>query len=66
MAAEADSQLMLRVKEGDEPSFALLLHRFRVPVYQFLNRMVESPAVAEELAQEVFLREFAARKAWLV
>ena len=61
MAAEADSQLMLRVKEGDEPSFALLLHRFRVPVYQFLNRMVGSPAVAEELAQEVFLRVYRAR-----
>lgn len=61
MAAEADSQLMLRVKEGDEPSFALLLHRFRVPVYQFLNRMVHSPAVAEELAQEVFLRVYRAR-----
>ncbi|MCC6264613.1 MAG: RNA polymerase sigma factor [Bryobacterales bacterium] len=61
MAVEADSQLMLRVKEGDEPSFALLLHRFRVPVFQFLNRMVESPAVAEELAQEVFLRVYRAR-----
>jgi RNA polymerase sigma-70 factor (ECF subfamily) len=61
MAAEADSQLMLRVKEGDEPSFALLLQRFRVPVYQFLNRMVQSPAVAEELAQEVFLRVYRAR-----
>lgn len=61
MAAEADSQLMLRVKEGDEPSFALLLQRFRLPVYQFLNRMVQSPAVAEELAQEVFLRVYRAR-----
>mgnify|MGYP001091418903 CR=1 FL=1 len=61
MAAEADSQLMLRVKAGDEPSFALLLHRFRVPVYQFLYRMVGSPAVAEELAQEVFLRVYRAR-----
>ncbi len=64
MAAEADSQLMLRVKAGDEPSFALLLHRFRVPVYQFLNRMVGSPAVAEELAQEVFLRVYRARASY--
>lgn len=64
MAAEADSQLMLRVKEGDEASFSLLLHRFRVPVYQFLYRMVQSPAVAEELAQEAFLRVYRARASY--
>lgn len=64
MAAEADSQLMLRVKEGDEPSFALLLHRFRAPVCQFLYRMVHNQAVAEELAQEVFLRVYRARASY--
>ncbi|MCU0229648.1 MAG: sigma-70 family RNA polymerase sigma factor [Bryobacterales bacterium] len=61
MAAEADSQLMLQVKEGDETSFALLLHRFRAPICQFLYRMVHNQAVAEELAQEVFLRVYRAR-----
>ncbi len=61
MAAEADSQLMLRVKDGDETSFALLLHRFRAPICQFLYRMVHNQAVAEELAQEVFLRVYRAR-----
>ncbi|MDZ7639250.1 MAG: sigma-70 family RNA polymerase sigma factor [Bryobacterales bacterium] len=64
MAAEADSQLMLRVKDGDEPSFALLLHRFRVPVYRFLYRMVHNQALAEELAQEVFLRVYRARASY--
>lgn len=64
MAAEADSQLMLRVKDGDERSFALLLNRFRVPVYQYLYRMVHSPAVAEELAQEAFLRVYRARASY--
>ncbi len=64
MAAEADGQLMLRVKEGDEPSFALLLHRFRAPVCQFLYRMVHNQAVAEELAQEVFLRVYRARASY--
>ena len=64
MAAEADSQLMLRVKDGDEASFALLLNRFRVPVYRFLYRMVQNQAVAEELAQEVFLRVYRARASY--
>lgn len=61
MALEADSQLMLRVRDGDEESFAVLLRRFRVPVWQFLHRMVRNQAVAEELAQEVFLRVYRSR-----
>lgn len=61
MALEADSQLMLRVRDGDDESFAVLLQRFRVPVWQFLHRMVQDHAVAEELAQEVFLRVYRSR-----
>lgn len=58
---EPDAQLMLRAKEGDAASFALLLERHRAPVIHFLYRMVQNPAVAEELAQEVFLRVYRAR-----
>jgi len=60
-ALEPDAQLMLRVKQGDAASFALLLERHRGPVVHFLYRMVQNQAVAEELAQEVFLRVYRAR-----
>jgi RNA polymerase sigma-70 factor (ECF subfamily) len=60
-ALERDAELMLRVKEGDSASFALLLDRHRVPVIHFLYRMVQSQAIAEELAQEVFLRVYRSR-----
>jgi RNA polymerase sigma-70 factor (ECF subfamily) len=60
-ALEPDAELMLRVKEGDASSFALLLGRHRAPVIHFLYRMVQNQAVAEELAQEVFLRVYRAR-----
>jgi RNA polymerase sigma-70 factor (ECF subfamily) len=60
-AIEPDAELMLRVKEGDAASFALLLERHRAPVIHFLYRMVQNQAVAEELAQEVFLRVYRAR-----
>ncbi len=60
-AVEPDAELMLRVKEGDTASFALLLERHRTPVVHFLYRMVNNQAVAEELAQEVFLRVYRAR-----
>jgi len=61
---ERDAELMLRVREGDETSFALLLNRHRGPVMHFLYRMVQNQGVAEELAQEVFLRVYKARASY--
>jgi len=60
--ARSDVQLMLGVKAGDDASFELLLRRFRTPLVNFLSRMVRDRAVAEDLAQEVFLRVYRARK----
>jgi RNA polymerase sigma-70 factor, ECF subfamily len=58
----SDVQLMLGVKQGDEGSFELLLQRYRRPLCHFLNRMVRDSAQAEDLAQEVFLRVYRARR----
>src|SRR4051794_15874850 len=60
-ALERDAELMLRVREGDSFSFELLLERHRTPVIHFLYRMLQNQAVAEELAQEVFLRVYRSR-----
>jgi RNA polymerase sigma-70 factor, ECF subfamily len=60
--ARSDVQLMLDVKAGDEQSFALLLQRYRTPLVNFLYRMVRGREQAEDLAQEVFLRVYRARK----
>lgn len=64
-ALEPDADLMLRLKAGDEASFGPLLARHRGPVIHFLYRMVQNPAVAEELAQEVFLRVYRARASYV-
>jgi RNA polymerase sigma-70 factor, ECF subfamily len=58
---DLDAQLMLRVKDGDEDSFRLLLEKYRNPVIHFAYRMVQDRAIAEELSQEVFLRVYRAR-----
>ena len=58
----SDVQLMLDVKAGDQASFDFLLRKYRSPLVNFLNRMVRDPATAEDLAQEVFLRVYRARK----
>jgi RNA polymerase sigma-70 factor (ECF subfamily) len=63
--ARTDVQLMLDVKAGDEQSFALLLHRYRSPLVNFLYRMVRNREQAEDLAQEVFLRVYRAREEYV-
>ena len=63
-ALDYDAELMLRVKEGDGASFGLLLEKHRSPVVHFLYRMVQNQAVAEELAQEVFLRVYRSRSSY--
>jgi RNA polymerase sigma-70 factor (ECF subfamily) len=61
---EHDAELMLRVRDGDAQSFALLLAKHRGPVIHFLYRMIQNQAVAEELAQEVFLRVYRSRASY--
>jgi RNA polymerase sigma-70 factor (ECF subfamily) len=61
IALEQDAELMLRVRDGDSASFGLLLDRHRGPVIHFVYRMVLNQAIAEELAQEVFLRVYRSR-----
>jgi RNA polymerase sigma-70 factor (ECF subfamily) len=63
-ALDYDAELMLRVKAGDSASFALLLNKHRAPVIHFLFRMVRNQAVAEELAQEAFLRVYRSRASY--
>jgi RNA polymerase sigma-70 factor, ECF subfamily len=58
---DRDSELMLRVRDGDQGSFELLLEKHRGPMIHFLHRMVQNDAVAEELSQEVFLRVYKSR-----
>jgi RNA polymerase sigma-70 factor (ECF subfamily) len=61
---ELDAQLMVRVRQGDANSFALLIERHRNSVVHFLYRMVQNQAIAEELAQEVFLRVYRSRASY--
>jgi RNA polymerase sigma-70 factor (ECF subfamily) len=63
-ALDLDAELMVRVKEGDGASFGVLLEKHRSPVVHFLYRMVQNYAVAEELAQEVFLRVYRSRSTY--
>ncbi len=52
----SDELLMARYQRGDRAAFALLVKRHKVRIYNFVLRQVRDPAVAAELAQDVFLR----------
>jgi len=63
-ALDYDAELMLRVKDGDGASFGVLLEKHRTSVVHFLYRMVQNHAIAEELAQDVFLRVYRSRSTY--
>ncbi|MGB0065106.1 MAG: sigma-70 family RNA polymerase sigma factor [Terracidiphilus sp.] len=60
----SDAAVMLRVAGGDEDGFTYLAQKYHRPMIHFLFRMVGNQAVAEELAQEVFLRVYRARESY--
>jgi RNA polymerase sigma-70 factor (ECF subfamily) len=50
--------LAYRARSGDEEAFSLLFHRFIRPITSFIYEMVGNRALAEELAQETFVRAY--------
>lgn len=52
---------MLRVKGGDEPAFAQLVLTYQDRLVGLFTNMFNDPSLAEDLAQEVFLRIYRAR-----
>jgi len=56
-----DAEIMLRVRDGEDAGFDILIEKYRKAMINFMYRMVHNQAVAEELAQEVFLRVYRSR-----
>jgi len=61
MIVDSDFDLMLRIRQGDAESFDELLRRYRAPLVKYFCRLVRDQALAEDLAQEAFLRVYNAR-----
>ena len=60
----SDAEVMLRVAAGDDGAFDYLVEKYRRPMISFMYRMTHNQAVAEELAQEVFLRVYRSRQSY--
>lgn len=60
----SDADVMLRVKAGDDAAFDFLAEKYRRAMLSFMYRAVHNSAIAEELAQEVFLRVYRSRQTY--
>src|SRR5205085_4865695 len=60
MSAEqdADTALMLRVKQGDTEAFAQLVDKYKQPVMNVVYRMLRDATEAEDVAQNVFVQVY--------
>jgi RNA polymerase sigma-70 factor (ECF subfamily) len=54
-AVEMDSELLSRVRNGDEEAFVMLVARYQQPMLRLACSMVPNQAVAEEAVQDTWL-----------
>jgi RNA polymerase sigma-70 factor, ECF subfamily len=53
---QPDSFLLRNAQRGDEDAFRVIVETYEVPVFNYVLRMVNDRALAEDLTQEIFLR----------
>jgi RNA polymerase sigma-70 factor (ECF subfamily) len=53
-----DAQLVERALGGDQDAYRLLVSRHQAAVYNLIVRVLRNPALAQDLAQDTFLRAF--------
>jgi RNA polymerase sigma-70 factor, ECF subfamily len=59
-----DAEIMLRVRDGEDAGYDILIEKYRKSIINFMFRMVHNQAMAEELAQETFLRVYRSRQTY--
>ncbi len=55
---KTDTELVAGALKGSQDAYRELVKRFERPIYSLIVRMVQDPAAAEDLAQEVFVKAF--------
>ncbi len=66
IAEDPDTRLMLRVRAGDLSAFDELTVQYRPKVTRVVTHLLGNDRHSEDLAQEVFLRVYRARKTYVV
>ena len=63
---ETDEALMLRYRDGDTEAFTVLYDRHKGALYRYFLRQCPTPAVTEELFQDVWMNLVRARERYTV
>ena len=53
---QPDLLILRKAQHGDERAFAVLVHAYELPVFNYVFRMVGDRPLAEDLTQDIFLR----------
>jgi RNA polymerase sigma factor (sigma-70 family) len=61
---DTDAQLVTRALAGAQDAYQALVERYGSAVYNLVARMVRDPGVAEELAQDAFVKAFGALRTY--
>src|SRR5438477_1023091 len=56
LTGASDAEVVAWAKQGQEAAFRELLRRYERPIFSLLYRMVRDRALAEDLAQETFIK----------
>src|SRR5438067_1518780 len=56
LAGASDAEVVAWAKQGQEAAFRELVRRYERPIFSLLYRMVRDRALAEDLAQETFIK----------
>ncbi len=62
---DPDVRLMIRVRKGDNAAFQELVEKYQARLVGILTHMVSNRDLAEDLAQDVFLRVYRARERYV-
>lgn len=55
---QADWSLVKKVKAGDDRAFDALMEHYKLPILNFIYRIIGDASEAEDVAQEVFVRAY--------
>ena len=55
---EEDCALLAGLRGGEETAYEALIERFEQPIYNIISRLLDDPADAADVVQEVFLKVF--------
>ena len=56
LASASDQDVILRARAGQEAAYRELIRRYERPIFSLIYRMVRDRELAEDLAQETFIK----------